>query len=142
MSIQIRLRVQVAKVYSVRFLAFLAARLFLSLVALIPNCSFATGTVYLVVGSDTAIWNAPGTVDAYTRYPYYPQNSFTDSNAPIYQVMDPAWRELFKDSFGQTIKFTWWMMGGSIYRDATNLNVPLANTMTLHLMKQYHGDAI
>jgi hypothetical protein len=102
----------------------------------------APGTVYLVVGSDTAIWNAPGTVDAYTRYPYYPQTSFTDSNAPIYQVMDAAWREQFKDSFGQTIKFTWWMMGGSIYRDATNLNIPLANTMTLHLMKLYHGEAI
>jgi hypothetical protein len=79
------------------------------------------GTVYLVVGSDTAIWNVPGTVDVYTRYPYYPQNSFTDSNAPIYQVMDPAWRELFKDTYGQPIKFTWWMMGGNIYRDATNL---------------------
>jgi hypothetical protein len=100
------------------------------------------GTVYLVVGSDTAIWNVPGTVDVFTRYPYYLQNSFTDSSAPIYQVMDPAWRELFKDSYGQRIKFTWWMMGGNIYRDATNLNVPLANTMTLHLMKTYHGEAI
>lgn len=100
------------------------------------------GTVYLVVGSDTAIWNGVGTVDVYTRYPYYRQDSFTDSNAPIFQVMDPAWRQQFKDSFGQPIKFTWWMMGGNIYRDATNLNVPLANTMTLHLMKQYHGEAI
>ena len=100
------------------------------------------GTVYLVVGSDTAIWNVPGTVDVFTRYPYYAQNSLTDSNAPIYQVMDPAWRELFKDSYGQPIKFTWWMMGGNIYSDATNLNVPLANTMTLHLMKTYHGQAI
>jgi hypothetical protein len=100
------------------------------------------GTVYLVVGSDTAIWNAVGTVDVYTRYPYYPQNSFTDSNAPIFQVMDPSWRQQFKDSYGQPIKFTWWMMGGNIYRDATNLNVPLANTMTLHLMQKYHGEAI
>jgi hypothetical protein len=142
MSIQIRLRVQVAKVYSVRFLAFLAARLFLLLIALIPSCSFATGTVYLVVGSDTAIWNAPGTVDAYTRYPYYPQDSFTDPNAPVFQVMDAAWRGQFKDSFSQSIKFTWWMMGGNIYRDARNLNIPVANTMTLHLMKKYHGEAI
>ena len=100
------------------------------------------GTVYLVVGSDTAIWNGVGTVDVFTRFPYYPQDSFTASNAPIFQVMDPLWREQFKDSFGQPIKFTWWMMGGDIYRDATNINVPLANTMTLHLMKQYHGQAI
>jgi hypothetical protein len=102
----------------------------------------APGTVYLVVGSDTAIWNGVGTVDVYTRYPYYRQDSFTDPNAPIYKVMDPSWRAQFKDSFGQTIKFTWWMMGGNIYRDAMNLNVPIANTMTLHLMKQYHGEAI
>src|SRR5208337_4277759 len=35
------------------------------------------GNVYLVIGSDTAIWNyasnAPTTVDAYTRHPYYSQ---------------------------------------------------------------------
>jgi hypothetical protein len=142
MSIQILLRVQVAKVYSVRLLAFLGAGLFLALGTLVPSRSYAGGTVYLVVGSDTAIWNAPGTVDAYTRYPYYAQDSFTDSNAPVFQVMDPAWRGQFKDSFGQSIKFTWWMMGGNIYRDARNLNVPVANTMTLHLMKQYHGEAI
>ncbi|HEV2392613.1 MAG TPA: hypothetical protein VG146_09650 [Verrucomicrobiae bacterium] len=102
----------------------------------------APGTVYLVVGSDTAIWNAVTTVDVYTRHPYYSQNSFTQTNAPIFQVMDSAWRSQFKDSFGQTIKFTWWMMGGNIYRDAINLNVPIADTMTLHLMKQYHGQAI
>ena len=100
------------------------------------------GTVYLVVGSDTAIWNAVTTVDVYSRHPHYLQNSFTDTNAPVFQIMDPAWRSQFRDSFGQPIKFTWWMMGGNIYRDADNLNVPTANTMTLHLMKQYHGAAI
>ena len=101
--------------------------------------SLAVGKVYLVVGSDTAIWNAGTTVDVFTRHPHYRQDSFTDSNAPIFQAMSPGWRNLFKDSFGQSIKFTWWMMGGNIYRDADNLNVPLANTMVLHLMKQYHG---
>jgi len=105
-------------------------------------CCAATGTIYLVVGSDTAIWNAGTTVDVYTRHPHYKQDSFTDSNAPVFQVMDPAWRQKYKDSFGRPIKFTWWMMGGNIYRDADNLNVPLANTMTLHLMKEYHGAAI
>ena len=104
------------------------------------------GNVYLVIGSDTAIWNypsnAPTTVDAYTRHPYYSQNSLTDPSQPSFQVMDPALRNHFQDSYGQPIKFTWWMMGGNIYRDAANLNVPVANTMTLHLMKQYHGAAI
>jgi len=104
--------------------------------------SLAAGKIYLVVGSDTAIWNAGTTVDVFTRHPHYRQDSFTDTNAPVYQVMSPGWRNLFKDSFGQSIKFTWWIMGGNIYGDADNLNVPLSNTMVLHLMKQYHGSEI
>ena len=104
------------------------------------------GTVYFVVGSDTAIWNypvnAPTTVDAYTRHPYYKQDFFTSPAGVAYQVMQQSFRDRFKDSFGQSLKLTWWMMGGNIYRDATNINVPVANTMTLHLMKQYHGDRI
>lgn len=104
--------------------------------------SLAAGKIYLVVGSDTAIWNAGTTVDVFTRHPHYLQDSFTDTNAPVFQVMSAGWRDLFKDSFRQPIKFTWWMMGGNIYRAADNLNVPLANTMVLHLMKQYHGSEI
>ena len=124
-----------------RFLLLLGAGWFW--VAALGQSSWASpGTVYLVVGSDTAIWNAVTTVDVYTRHPHYRQDSFTASNAPIFQVMDPAWRAKFKDSFGQSIKFTWWMMGGNLYRDADNLNVPVPNTMTLHLMQQYHGAAI
>jgi hypothetical protein len=104
------------------------------------------GTVYFVVGSDTAIWNypagSPTTVDAYTRYPYYKQDFLASPAGVSYQVMDPAFRERFKDSFGQPLKLTWWMMGGNIYRDATNVNIPLANAMTLYLMRKYHGDRI
>jgi hypothetical protein len=106
----------------------------------------APGTVFFVVGSDTAIWNYPvgsaTTVDAYTRHPYYKQDIFTAPTSVAYQVMDQGFRDQFKDSFGQSLKITWWMMGGNIYRDATNLNVPLPNTMTLYLMKKYHGDRI
>jgi len=100
------------------------------------------GIIYFVIGSDTAIWNAGTTVDVSTRHPHYPLNSFTDPSAPVFQVMDPTWRGQFKDSFGNMLKFTWWMMGGNIFRDADNLNVPVANTMTLYLMKKYHGEAI
>jgi hypothetical protein len=100
------------------------------------------GHVYLVVGSDTAIWNAGTTVDVYTRHPHYSQDSFTIPGSPSFQVMDATWRNQYRDSSGQPIKFTWWMMGGNIYRDADNVNVPVANTMTLYLMQQYHGDAI
>ncbi len=100
------------------------------------------GNVYLAVGSDTAIWNFGGTVDVYSAHPYYPQGFFTDPASPAFQVMDSAWRAQFRDSYGQAVKFTWWMMGGNIYREAVNQNVPIPNTMVLHLMKQYHGEAI
>src|SRR5262249_19132091 len=100
------------------------------------------GRVYLVVGSDTAIWNAGTTVDVYTRHPHYSQDSFTIPGSPSFRVMDATWRSQYRDSFGQPVKFTWWMMGGDIYRDADNVNVPLANTMTLYLMQKYHGEAI
>jgi len=56
--------------------------------------------------------------------------------------MDPAFRSRFVDSYGQTLKLTWWMMGGQIFRYADNTDVPVPNTMTLHLMKKYHGAAI
>jgi hypothetical protein len=100
------------------------------------------GTAYLVVGSDTAIWNAGTTVDVYSRHPHYKQDSFTMTNSPSFRVMDPLWRDQFRDFYGNPIKFTWWIMGGNIFREADNLNVPIANTMVLYLMKKYHGDAI
>jgi Bacterial Ig domain len=108
----------------------------------LTNTATGPGTVYLVIGSDTAIWNDGSTVDVYARHPYYPPGLFTDPASPLYTVMDPVWRSQSRDSFGQPVKFTWWMMQGNIYRDAANLNVPVNNTMTLHLMKQFQGAAI
>lgn len=59
-----------------------------------------------------------------------------------YKVMDPSFRNQITDSYGNTLKLTWWIMGGNTFRYATNTNVPLDNTMVLHLMKQYHDDMI
>ena len=107
------------------------------------------GTVYLVLGSDADAWNyglTPGnygtTVDVHVPHPYYPPGLFTNPDGPGYQVMDPAFRNRFRDSFGQGMKFTWWMMGGNIFRNAVNANVPLPNTMNVFLMKKYHGEAL
>ncbi len=108
----------------------------------LTNERSGAGTVYLVVGSDTAIWNDGNTVDVYTQYPYYPQDFYTDPSSPSYQVMDPSWRSQFTDSFGQPVKFTWWLMGGNIYRAAINQNVPIPNTMVPYLMTKYHGAAM
>ena len=99
----------------------------------------AQGKVYLVLGSDTAIWDGMGTD---TFHDTYTLSLFTDPARNAYKVMDPAFRNAMLDSYGQTLKFTWWMMGGNIFRYATNKDVPLPNTMTLYLMKKYHGASI
>lgn len=93
-------------------------------------------TVYLVLGSDTAIWDGMST----TRYHNtYNQSLYTDPSMNAYEVMDPAFRAQYVDSYGQPMKMTWWMMAGNIFRYATNNNFPVNNIMTLYLMKKYHG---
>ncbi|MGE5316265.1 MAG: T9SS type A sorting domain-containing protein [Acidobacteriota bacterium] len=100
---------------------------------------FAAGKVYLVLGSDTAIWDGMNVA----RFdPHYNGALYTDPAQNAYKVMDPAWRLGLVDSYGTPMKLTWWMMAGSIYRYADNTDVPLGNTMTLYLMKKYHGDRI
>jgi hypothetical protein len=97
------------------------------------------GKVYLVLGSDTAIWDG---MDVGKFHCTYVDALFTDPARNAFKVMDPAFRNQLVDSYGQTMKFTWWMMGGNIFRYATNRNFPLPNTMTLYLMRKYHGEAI
>lgn len=99
----------------------------------------APGTVYLVLGSDTAIWDG---MDTSRFHCHYNIDLYTNQTRNAYQVMDPAFRAPMVDSYGQTLKMTWWMMAGQIFRYADNTDVPVPNTMTLHLMKQYHGTAI
>ncbi|HSA09576.1 MAG TPA: immunoglobulin domain-containing protein [Candidatus Paceibacterota bacterium] len=99
----------------------------------------APGTVYLVLGSDTAIWEG---MDTSRYHCHYNIGLYTNQSRNAYKVMDAAWRNTMVDSYGQAMKFTWWMMAGQIFRYADNTDVPVPNTMTLHLMKQYHGAAI
>ncbi len=100
---------------------------------------FSQGKVYLVLGSDTAIWDGLGTATYHDTYNY---SLYTDISRNAYKVMDDAFRNQIKDSYGNTLKMTWWMMAGNVYRFATNKNLPLANTMTLYLMKRFHGDKV
>jgi hypothetical protein len=53
-------------------------------------------------------------VDAYSHHPLYKQDFFSAPAGVSYQVMEQAFRDQFKDSFGQSLKITWWMMGGNI----------------------------
>lgn len=101
--------------------------------------ALAQGNVYLVLSSDTGIWDGLN-VDTY--HDYYKFDLYTNPSMNAYKVMDPAFRNQITDSYGQGLKMTWFMMGGNTFRYATNTNVPLNNTMVLYLMKKYHGDAI
>ena len=98
-----------------------------------------TGKVYLVLGSDTAIWDGMS-VGRY--HCYYNIELYTNPTQNAYKVMDPAFRAQFVDSYGQPLKMTWWMMAGNIFRYANNKNVPVPNIMTLYLMKKYHGNTV
>jgi hypothetical protein len=99
----------------------------------------AIGKVYLVLGSDTAIWDG---MDVARYNCYYNPALYTDPVRNAYGVMDPSWRNQFVDSFGQPMKLTWWMMAGSIFNPGSNTNVPFANVITMYLMKKYHGENV
>jgi hypothetical protein len=101
--------------------------------------AISAGKVYLVIGSDTAIWSGMNTA----RYNNtYEQSLYTDPLRNAFTVMDPDFRNDLQDSYGQPMKMTWWMMAGNIFRYATNTNFPVPNIMTLYLMKKYHGDNV
>ncbi len=106
---------------------------------IVPTQATGGGKVYLVLGSDTAIWE--GMDEA--RYDcLYRLGLYTDPARNTYQVMDPSFRQRFVDSYGQPLKMTWWMMAGNIFRYARNTDVPLPNIMTMYLMKKYHGQNV
>jgi len=97
------------------------------------------GKVYLVLGSDTAIWDG---MDVAKYHCYYNLGLFTAVNSNTVVVMSENFRNQIQDSYGNKLKMTWWMIGGNMFRYATNNNVPIGNTMALHLMKKYYGDKI
>ncbi|NQV51378.1 MAG: T9SS type A sorting domain-containing protein [Candidatus Marinimicrobia bacterium] len=113
--------------------------LFIILFSAMPVTVCSTGTVYLVLGSDTAIWDGM-TVNRYQCS--YNLDLYTNPLMNAYEVMDPAFRAQFIDSYGQAMKMTWWMMAGNIFRYATNTDVPVPNIMTLYLMQKYHGENV
>jgi hypothetical protein len=109
---------------------------FILALALPLSSLIAQGKVYLVLGSDTALWDG---MDVNKYYCTYALSLFDDPGMNAHKVMDPAFRAQFKDSYGQSMKMTWWMMAGNIFRFATNRNIPVPNIMTLYLMKKYYG---
>jgi hypothetical protein len=102
-------------------------------------CPGAPGTVYMVLGSDTAVWNVPGGIDASTYHNRFSPDLYTQPQSNAYQVINSAFRQQFADSAGHPLKLTWWVLVGSVYGQADNTDVPIANLMPLYLMQQYHG---
>ncbi len=116
-----------------RPLSFFAIALLTSLVISPMN---SQGKVYIVLGSDTGIWDGMGTA---TYHDNYALDLFTSPLQNAATVMAPSFRAPMVDSYGQPMKMTWWMMSGNIFRYATNTNIPVPNIMTLYLMKKYYG---
>lgn len=109
-------------------------------ITLLGSLLFAkAGKVYLVLGSDTAIWDGMSV----SRYNCtYNLSLYTDPTRNAQKVMDASWRLKLRDSYGTPMKLTWWMMAGNIFRYATNRNMPIPNIMTLYLMQKYYGEFI
>ena len=100
---------------------------------------FSQGNVYLVLGSDTGVWDGLGVSSFHNIYGL---ELYTDPNRNAYKVMADDFRNQIKDSYGNTLKMTWWMMGGNMYRYGVNTNVPAINILPLYLMKKYHDEKI
>lgn len=116
----------------------------LILLFLIPQFSLAqneTGVIYFVFGSDSS---TPG-INVRDRTAFYSNTGFNlfaspDRNAA--RLMDPAFRNKYKDSNGEPFRFTHWVQGGSLYRYAENTNIPYPSLMTNYLMNTYYGEAM
>lgn len=92
---------------------------------------FPSRKIYLVLGSDTAIWDA---MDVAKYNCTYNLNLFTAPTSNTAVVMSESFRNPIMDSYGDKLKL---MVddGRKYFRYAANNNIPVNNTMTLHLMK-------
>jgi len=117
----------------------LARFIFYTLLLFFPFQLFAQGEVYIVMGSDTGIWEG---LDVNRYYHNYLPGLYTDPQRNAYKVMDPTFRNQMKDSYGTPLKMTWWMMSGNTFRYAVNKNIPHANSIPLYLMEKYHGENV
>ena len=114
----------------------------LALCLLAGRSAWAAGQVYLSIGSDTAVWNAPGGLDVGKYREHFSPDVYTRPDQNAYRVIDPAFRAQLTDSYGLPMKLTWWILVGSAYGQSDNANVPVPNLMPLYLMQHYHGEVL
>lgn len=99
------------------------------------------GTIYFVLGSDSS---TPG-INVRDKTAVYKSGGFdlfTSPDRNAAKIMNSSFRERFKDSDGKPFRFTWFMQGGSLYKYATNSNIPFPSLMSLYLMQKYNGEAL
>ena len=120
--------------------------LLLSFLLSLPLSSFSqeqdsTAAIHFVYGSDTS---TPGinVIDKTSLYNNSGFELFASPTGNTAKVMQQSYRDQFKDSYGNSLPLTWWMQGGSLYRYATNTNIPLGSTMSIHLMQKYHTNKV
>ncbi len=130
------------RIHSKRFLPDVLFSLLFIFFAILPSALAAPGTVYMVLGSDTAVWNAPGGVAVSQYRQHFDPAIFTRPETNAFGAMNPDFRRRFVDSFGQPLKLTWWLLVGSVYGQSDSTDVPVPNLMPLYLMRKYHSDAI
>jgi hypothetical protein len=99
----------------------------------------AQGDIYLVFGSDTSIWDG---LDVNRYICHYKPETYSAPSSNAARVINESYRARLRDSAGRTMPITWWMHSGNVFRHADNNDVPLANTIAMHLMKRYHGETI
>ena len=112
----------------------------IAVILLAANClQGAPGTVYLVIGSDTAIWDG---LDLTRYHCHFRPDLYSSPGQNAYTVMNMEWRNRLVDSYGQTLKLTWWSLVGGLNLPADNQDAPIGNLMPLYLLRKYHGDAM
>jgi hypothetical protein len=112
---------------------------FLFLLCLSPAVSLSQGKVYLVIGSDTGIWEGLNVTDYHCTID---GGLYTDPARNAARVMDPAFRGAMTDYYGTPMKLTWWMMAGNMFRLSVNTDIPTPSTMPIYLMKRFEGDGL
>jgi len=92
--------------------------------------------VYIQMCSDTST----GGISVNSRYMDFPEldTSYTSPTGQAARVMAESFRTAHRDSLGNPVKFTWYMLVGSLYAYGTDTG-PL---LPFELMQDYHGPSI
>ncbi|MBN1902522.1 hypothetical protein JW926_14440, partial [Candidatus Sumerlaeota bacterium] len=93
-------------------------------------------TVYIILGSDTSIWNNTKGVSVENAYANeFDPDVFTNPRGVFRDVMDESFRKAHTDSAEQPFKVTWFMLGGAYFTTGVNTNA----VSSTFLINKYWG---